>query len=67
MVNTTRSLNVAGSAVEILGLARARTARGTDRAPDRRFLRRLERLHQLSRREQQAILGTIDAFLGKVS
>jgi hypothetical protein len=45
----------------------ARTARGTSRAPDRRFLRRLERLHQLSRRDQQAILGTIDAFLAKVS
>ncbi|MGC4081275.1 MAG: hypothetical protein QM736_03955 [Vicinamibacterales bacterium] len=55
------------SADELLGLAPARAARGTDRAPDRRFLRRLERLHQLSRRDQQAILGTIDAFLTKVS
>lgn len=54
------------SADEILGLSSARTARSTP-APDRRFLRRLERLHQLSRRDQQALLGTIDAFLGKVS
>jgi hypothetical protein len=54
------------SADEILGLSPARTARTTP-APDRRFLRRLERLHQLSRRDQQALLGTIDAFLGEVS
>jgi hypothetical protein len=33
---------------------------------DRRFLRRVERLHQLSRRYQQALIGTIDAFLAKV-
>ncbi|MGH9314360.1 MAG: helix-turn-helix domain-containing protein [Vicinamibacterales bacterium] len=52
------------SADELLGLAPARSARP---APDRRFLRRLERLHQLSRRDQQALLGTIDAFLTKVS
>jgi len=31
------------------------------------LLRRLERLHQLSRRDQEALLGTIDAFLAKVS
>lgn len=61
----TRVLHV--SADQLLGLAPARTARGNGRAPDRRFLRRLERLHQLSRRDQQAILGTIDAFLTKVS
>jgi transcriptional regulator with XRE-family HTH domain len=54
------------SADEILGLSSARTARALP-APDRRFLRRLERLHQLSRRDQQALLGTIDAFLTKVS
>jgi len=53
------------SADELLGLAPARTTRGTRPAPDRRFLRRLERLHQLSRRDQQALLGTIDAFLAK--
>jgi transcriptional regulator with XRE-family HTH domain len=54
------------SADEILGLSSARAARPTP-APDRRFLRRLERVHQLSRRDQQAILGTIDAFLTKGS
>jgi len=52
------------SADEILGLEKAK---GNGHAPDRRFLRRIERLHQLSRRDQQAILGTIDAFLAKVS
>jgi transcriptional regulator with XRE-family HTH domain len=55
------------SADEILGLSPTRTARAASPAPDRRFLRRLERLHQLSRRDQQALLGTIDAFLTKVS
>jgi transcriptional regulator with XRE-family HTH domain len=52
------------SADEILGLEKAK---GNGQAPDRRFLRRIERLHRLSRRDQQAILGTIDAFLSKVS
>jgi len=55
------------SAEEILGLSSMRAARSTQPAPGRRFLRRLERLHQLSRRDQQALLGTIDAFLGNVS
>jgi transcriptional regulator with XRE-family HTH domain len=52
------------SADEILGLEKAK---GNGHQPDRRFLRRIEKLHQLSRRDQQAILGTIDAFLAKVS
>jgi hypothetical protein len=43
------------SAHEILGLSPALTARTTP-APDRRFLRRLERLHQLSCRDQQVLL-----------
>lgn len=51
------------SADEILGLEKGKHAP----APDRRFLRRIEKLHQLSRRDQQSILGTIDAFLSKVS
>lgn len=54
------------SADALLGLSTARSARKGP-APDRRFLRRLERLHQLSRRDQQLLLGTIDAFLSKVS
>ena len=53
------------SADEILGLEKGTKANA--KAPDRRFLRRIEKLHQLSRRDQQAILGTIDAFLSKVS
>jgi hypothetical protein len=52
------------SADQILGLEKSK---GNGHTPDRRFLRRIERLHQLSRRDQQAILGTIDAFLSKVS
>ena len=55
------------SADELLGRTPARTARGRQPAPDRRFLRRIERLHRLSRRDQQMLLGTIDAFLAKVS
>src|SRR5687767_11509395 len=47
------------SADEILGLKAAKQNGAT---PDRRFLRRIEKLHQLSRRDQQSILGTIDAF-----
>jgi hypothetical protein len=48
------------------GLSAARPVRTTP-APDWRFLRRIERLHRLSRRDQQLLLGTIDAFLAKVS
>lgn len=55
------------SADELLGVAAAPPRRPAAPSPDRRFLRRLERLHQLSRRDQQALLGTIDAFLAKVS
>lgn len=52
------------SADQILGLEKGKD---TGHAPDRKFLRRIEKLHQLSRRDQQSILGTIDAFLSKVS
>lgn len=34
---------------------------------DRRFLRRLEKVERLPKRDQQALLRTIDAFLAKVS
>lgn len=34
---------------------------------DRRFLRRLRRIGQLSDRDKKLLLGTIDAFLAKVS
>ncbi|MBN1919276.1 MAG: helix-turn-helix transcriptional regulator [Verrucomicrobia bacterium] len=33
---------------------------------DRRFLRRLERIDQLSKRDRQSLLNTIDAYLAKV-
>ena len=52
------------SADEILGLAKGKH---NGHLPDRRFLRRIEKLHRLSRRDQQTLLGTIDAFLSKVS
>jgi transcriptional regulator with XRE-family HTH domain len=34
---------------------------------DRRFLRRLQKIDKLSKRDKQSLLGTIDAFLAKVS
>lgn len=34
---------------------------------DRRFLRRLEKISRLSAHEKKLLLGTIDAFLSKVS
>lgn len=34
--------------------------------PDRRFVRRLEKIARLPKRDQQALLRTIDAFLTKV-
>jgi hypothetical protein len=34
---------------------------------DRRFLRRLQMIDKLSKRDKQSLLGTIDAFLTKVS
>lgn len=52
------------SADEILGLEKAKS---NGQTLDRRFLRRIEKLHRLSRRDQQSVLGTIDAFLAKVS
>ena len=52
------------SADEMLGLEKAKR---NGHVLDRRFLRRVERLHHLSRRDQQALIATIDAFLAKVS
>ena len=34
---------------------------------DRRFVRRIERIDQLSKRDRQSLLNTIDAYLAKVS
>ena len=52
---------------EILAL-KASTANGDSPHPiDRRFLRRLQKLDKLSTRDKKLLLGTIDAFLSKVS
>lgn len=40
---------------------------GTAAVKDRRFLRRLQLIEKLPKRDQQALLRTIDAFLSKVS
>lgn len=52
------------SADELLGLEAPRTSAGVR---DRRLLRRIQQLEHLPRRDQQAILRTIDAFLAKAS
>lgn len=62
IVELTRIFGV--SADELLGLERPRT---TAAVRDRRLLRRLQQLEHLPRRDQQALLRTIDAFLAKAS
>ena len=49
------------SADELLGLRPVQKATGTY---DRRFLRRLQAIAKLPKRDQDALLRTIDAFLG---
>jgi transcriptional regulator with XRE-family HTH domain len=53
-------LNV--SADELLGLEKSK---GTSAPKNRRLMRRLQELDRLPRRDQQALLRTIDAFLQK--
>jgi transcriptional regulator with XRE-family HTH domain len=48
---------------ELLGMKKT----PTNGSKDRRFLRRLEKVDRLSKRDKEALLGTIDAFLSKVS
>ena len=50
------------SADELLGL---RPVQKTTGVRDRRFLRRLQAISELPKRDQDALLRTIDAFLGK--
>jgi transcriptional regulator with XRE-family HTH domain len=50
------------SADEILGLRERETATG---ATNRRVLRRIQQIDLLPRRDQEALLRTIDAFLSK--
>lgn len=52
------------SADQILGL---KQTNGQGFLKDRRFLRRLQKIDKLSKRDKQSLLGTIDAFLSKVS
>lgn len=60
IVELTKILGV--SADEILGLERTRT---NGSVKNRRLMRRLQELDGLPRRDQQAILRTLDAFLTK--
>jgi transcriptional regulator with XRE-family HTH domain len=48
------------SADELLGLG---AIKANGHATDRRFLRRLEKIGKLSRRDQQVLLRNLDAFL----
>jgi transcriptional regulator with XRE-family HTH domain len=51
---------------EILAPSKAAPQNGRDVLQDRRFLRRLQKVGELPERDQQALLRTLDAFLGKV-
>jgi transcriptional regulator with XRE-family HTH domain len=62
IVELTRILGV--SADEILGLEQPRS---NGSVKNRRLFRRLQQLEKLPRRDQQALLRTIDAFLAKAS
>lgn len=53
------------SADELLGLPDARKPKIA--TPNRRILRRLQLIGKLPKRDQDALLRTIDAFLGKAS
>lgn len=48
---------------QLLGFERSRD---NGHVKDRRFLRRLERIDQLSKRDRQSLLNTIDAYLAKI-
>ena len=52
------------SADELLGLTEPKKKSAT---PGRRILRRLEKIEKLPKRDQDALIRTIDAFLGKAS
>jgi transcriptional regulator with XRE-family HTH domain len=62
IVELARLLGV--SADELLGLEEPR---GNGAVKNRQILRRLQQLDRLPKRDQQALLRTIDAFLSKVS
>lgn len=50
---------------EILG--REKQKKKSGKTPDRRFMRRIEKLDRLSPQDQRALLNTIDAFLSRAS
>jgi transcriptional regulator with XRE-family HTH domain len=52
------------SADELLCL---RPSKDNGMPKDRRFMRRLQKIDQLPKRDRQALLGIIDAFISKVS
>jgi len=52
------------SADELLGLDKPAH---NEKLGDRRFIRRLKEIDRLNKRDQQALLRTIDAFLGRAS
>lgn len=53
------------SADVLLGIAEERTATAAARPLQRRLLRRLLAIEELPKRDQDALIRTIDAFLGK--
>lgn len=55
---------LSASADEILGIEKPKQ---NGHIKDRRFMRRLENIDLLSKRDRQSLLGTIDAFLSKLS
>lgn len=63
LIQLSRLLGV--SADELLGLQKPRTSAAVQAR--KRFLSRLQRIDRLPKRDQQALLRTIDAFLGKAS
>jgi transcriptional regulator with XRE-family HTH domain len=67
VVKLAKALNA--STDEILGTHKTAASKGVavEILQDRRFLKRLQRVGQLPERDQQALLRTMDAFLGKVS
>jgi len=63
IVELARILQV--SADQLLGLAPAEDATASPK--NRRLARRLQALEKLSKRDQEALLRTLDAFLAKAS
>lgn len=52
---------------EILGLQPTHAKKNPAGGADRRFIKRLQKIDQLSKRDQQALIRTIDAFINKTN